>query len=189
MLREIEERGNASTADLVAATGLHENTVRAHLERLRADGHIRAVLDPPAGRGRPARRWHAVPRETADAYAGLAVALAETLSRTGPRASARARQAGVAWGAQLARGRGGDPRAKVLELMREQGFEPEERGGAVDLHRCPLLAAAVSNRDVVCAVHEGMVEGIARDGDADARATLQPFAAPGICILRLQAAT
>ncbi len=42
LLRELEAHGGASTAQLVEITGLHENTVRGHLESLR---HLFANLE------------------------------------------------------------------------------------------------------------------------------------------------
>lgn len=191
LLREIEARRDASTAELVAASGLHENTVRGHLERLLADGHIRAELQAPTGRGRPARRWLALEPEATNPYAGLATVLAETLATGTPDASARAREAGVAWGARLAEGRRtiAGPRALAVEIMREQGFAPDGEGDEVHLRHCPMLAAATDRPEVVCAVHEGMLEGIARAGGSDARAALEPFATPSSCVLRLRTAS
>jgi len=192
LLREIESRGSASAAELAAATGLHENTVRGHLDRLRADGHIRREQDPPIGRGRPSHRWRAVDPGAVSPYAGLAAALADALVGAGAAARGLARAAGVAWGARLAAEQpaGADPRGLLVDLMREQGFGPERVGDALHLRRCPLIAAAARRTEVVCAVHEGMVEGIVRSHDRDAGAALEPFAAAGgACVLRLQAAS
>ncbi|MFC4139948.1 MULTISPECIES: metalloregulator ArsR/SmtB family transcription factor [unclassified Microbacterium] len=190
ILREIEVRP-ASTADLVAATGLHENTVRGHLERLLADGHITREQEAPSGRGRPSLRWHAVGSDGTAPYAGLAVALAEGLARTSDQPAQEAKTAGRIWGAQLAQDRAeADPRALVLEVMREQGFAPDaSTGEQTVLRNCPLLAAASRRSDVVCAVHEGLIEGLARTRAEGATAKLLPFAADGACILHLQVAS
>ncbi|MDJ1371726.1 transcriptional regulator [Gulosibacter molinativorax] len=200
LLREVETRGNATTAELVAATGLHENTVRGHLERLVADGHIRREQSPH-GRGRPAVRWCALDAQNASPYAGLATTLAETLLRTASEPVREARRSGVQWGERLAADRcdpatkGADPRGLVLEVMREQGFAPVDEGdtappeadtASIALRACPLLTAAAQHADVICAVHEGMIEGIARTRDASVSAELEPFAADGVCILRLR---
>lgn len=190
LLREVESRGAASTADLVAATGLHENTVRGHLDRLLADGHVRRERAQPAGRGRPALRWCTVDPEIANPYAGLAATLADTLVRTGRDAPRLARESGTAWGTRLATDRTDhaqvpDAQGLVVEVMREQGFAPDDTDETIVLHRCPLLAAATQRPDIVCAVHEGMIEGIARSRSEDARAEIEPFAPGGVCILRL----
>ncbi|MGL3149992.1 helix-turn-helix transcriptional regulator [Microbacterium sp. A82] len=197
LLRAIERLPDALTAELVEATGLHENTVRGHLERLRADGYIRREQDRAAGRGRPAWRWRAVEPTGLSAYAGLAATLAGALGQASSTPSAAARKAGITWGSQLVADRstsaaGRDShdaaaRALVVDVMREQGFGPEDDGAIVRLHTCPLLAAAAGNTAVVCAVHEGMVEGIARANGADLESSLTPFADDGACVLRLRA--
>lgn len=189
VLREVEARGPASLADLVAATGLHENTLREHLERLRQDGRLRRVRAEVRGRGRPAWRWSAPPADAIDPYAGLALALADSLAATTPDPVGIARAAGEQWGDRIAAQHPdatGTPRTIVLDVMREQGFAPSDDGSEVLLHRCPLLAAA-RRADVVCAVHEGMIAGILRSRDAEADATLLPFHTDGACALHLRA--
>ncbi len=195
VLRELEARGPLSIAELTQFTGLHENTIRGHLHRLLGDGYVRQGSDTPAGRGRPTGRWSAVEAETASPYAGLAVTLAEALAQTSADAPRVARVAGREWGTRLAEEREGrhgsdrDPRDLVMEIMREQGFAPYDEGGGITLRRCPLLAAANRRAGVVCAVHEGMIEGMLRSRVADARAALEPFALNGACGLRLHVAS
>lgn len=184
----IEELGSATTAELVEATGLHENTVRGHLEKLLASGRVRRRQIPSTGRGRPAWRWSAVNDLGQSPYVGLAITLADTLAQASPNASRLARKAGQAWGAELAAARPEleDVRPLVNEVMREQGFAPDDEGGVITLHRCPLLAAASGYQDVVCATHAGMVEGIARTRDPGVEVSLEPFVTPHTCLLRLR---
>ncbi|MDT0156312.1 hypothetical protein Q9R19_01605 [Microbacterium sp. ARD32] len=195
LLREVETHGPVSTSDLVTATGLHENTVREHLERLRRDGRLRRIRAQAQGRGRPGWRWQAVPADVVNPYAGLALALADSLTHAAPDPVVRARSAGIRWGAAIAEDHpdaAGPTRALVIDLMREQGFAPEpaaDAGDAIVLHRCPLLAAAARRSDVVCAVHEGMVAGIVRSRDEAADAVLLPLRAEGGCLLHLRAAS
>ncbi|MBS1905947.1 MAG: helix-turn-helix domain-containing protein [Actinobacteria bacterium] len=201
LLRELETRGGASTAELVAALGLHENTVRAHLDQLREDGQVRRIREPAAGRGRPAWRWTPVEPERQHPYAGLAATLADAVTHAAPDPVDLARDAGSSWGRRLAEAERAETRgaeettAVIVEVMREQGFAPEvvrEAPGdgiaaVVRLHRCPLLSAAVANSRVVCAVHEGMIEGIARAAGSDLVSRLTPFEEVGTCVLRLRA--
>jgi len=193
VLRTIELRHGATSVELAEATELHENTVRGHLDQLRRDGHVRREPAPRVGRGRPAWRWVAVAPEEASPYAGLAAALADALSTHLPDPAARAREAGVAWGRRLGAERAGRAvgaaRSMVTDVMREQGFAPEDDGVTILLHRCPLLAAAAQRTDVVCAVHEGLIEGIARTSDAAAESSLSPFAVDGACALHLRNAS
>lgn len=199
MLRELRERGSASTAELVGATGLHENTVREHLARLHRDGRIRRVQDAPVGRGRPRWRWHPLD-DTIDPAAGLAIALMDALADRGGDPATAAREAGVEWGAriaeQLGADRAADPREFVIEIMRQQGFAPDAAHTVATaattvplaLRHCPLLSAARHSR-VTCAVHEGLIEGLASAGGDAVRAQLEPFAANGACLVHLRAAS
>lgn len=192
LLREIESHPDATTSQLVEVTGLHENTVRGHLDRLRADGHIRRRRDTTIVRGRPAWRWRPVPPAQLSAYAGLASTLASALGSLSSDPATPARIAGTTWGQQLMADRNFDPaesdtRTLVIDVMREQGFAPEDDGATVLLRTCPLLAAAARNDTVVCAVHEGMIEGIARAHGSDLQSTLLPFADDGACALHLRA--
>ena len=193
ILREVESRDSATTAEVVAATGLHENTVREHLERLRADGRLRRIRSQAQGRGRPGWRWEAPPADAVNPYAGLALALADTLARAVPDPVAQARASGARWGVEIAsqheHSDAEDARDLVIATMREQGFEPDASGAEIVLHRCPLLAAAARRSDVVCAVHEGMIEGIARSRAERSDAELLPFRADGACVLHLRTAS
>lgn len=199
----------ASLAALALATGLHENTVRGHLEALRRDGFATRSSAPAAGRGRPAWLWQAVLQDASTPYAPLASVLAATVMRTSDDPVADAREAGREWGRELVAARAAhdaspasddalandgvgrseaSARETVVDLMREQGFapEPQRDGETVLLRRCPLLEAAARHPEVVCAVHLGMADGALQAlGDDGTAATLQPFTGPSQCTLRM----
>jgi len=192
ILREVESRGTASTAEIVSATGLHENTVREHLARLRVDGRLRRIRAEIQGRGRPGWRWQAPPADVVNPYAGLALTLADTLIRVSDDPAAQARASGIRWGGEIVEQQtdaADDPRTLAIDVMRQQGFAPAVDGEDIVLHRCPLLAAAARRTDVVCAVHEGMLAGIVGSRDPQTDARLLPFHANGACILQLRAAS
>lgn len=183
-----------SIAALAAATGLHANTVRGHLEQLHADGYVHREREASTGRGRPAWLWRAARTVPESPYAGLTSALAETLVRSSPDPVAAARTAGRAWGAEIAAAAdaadapaGG--RDHVIGVMRENGFAPDDTGAEVLLRRCPLIEAATRHPEVVCAVHQGMVDGILAAHGEPARSRLVPFSAPGVCTLHLPVAS
>jgi len=207
-----------STAALSAASGLHENTVRGHLEQLYADGYIGRIREDAVGRGRPAWLWVPARPDPENPYAALAGVLADSLARSGEGAIGRARDAGRRWGAEIAARRAaqtaaGGPAARpaavpstppaaeppaaasararttVIEVMREQGFAPDDTGDEVVLRRCPLIEAATKHPAIVCAVHQGMIDGVlAQTGDR-AQTRLIPFSAPGQCTLQLRVAS
>lgn len=194
VLRTVEaQHAPVSIAALTRSTGLHENTVRGHLTELLADGHITRSRAPADGRGRPAWLWRPVQHGPASPYAALAGVLAETIARTSADPAAAAREAGRTWGRELAQdlpaqsGRA-DPRATVVRVMADQGFAPEDTGGHITLHRCPLLEAASRQTEVVCSVHRGMIDGLLeQERSAATEVELVPFAAPGQCLLHLRA--
>lgn len=198
VLREVGARSGVTTAELVSATGLHENTVRGHLERLLADGRIRREQAPAAGRGRPAQLWSAVADEVRYPYAGLAETLAVALSRTGD-APRIAREAAVGWGERIAAERGAgappseptpaDTRALLAAVMREQGFAPDIEGDGITLRSCPLRAVASAHPETVCSAHAGLLDGVVRASGSSDRVELEPFTTPETCALRLLASS
>lgn len=186
-------------AALTAATGLHTNTVREHLDALIRRGLVRRRRAAPHGRGRPAWLYETANLDSAagsSEYTGLATTLAAAIHRssTSPRADAIA--AGTEWGRELGRDRGSrsgsggvEADRRVVDLLEDLGFAPEadEERSTVRLTRCPLLEAAHRYPDVVCGVHLGIVRGAQAEYGATAGSDLLPFAEPGACLLRLTA--
>lgn len=182
-------------AALVAATGLHANTVREHLEGLARRGLVRRTRAVPEGRGRPPWLYELVAEPRDSEYTGLAVALAAAIAQRSASPSADASAAGKAWGRTLAKDRPAqtntaqEARQEVVHLLEELGFQPRvapSDPALVRLTRCPLLEAAHRHRDVVCGVHLGLVQGALEEYGADSSGSeLVPFSEPGACRLLL----
>lgn len=199
LLDRLRNRPEPTTrAALTAATGLHANTVREHLDALVRQGLARRFRAAPQGRGRPAWLYEASDADSTSGsseYAGLATTLAAAIHRGSSTPRADAVAAGTDWGRELARHRGSRPgadderaRRRVLDLLEDLGFAPQtdQQGHTVRLTRCPLLEAAHRYPDVVCGVHLGIVRGaLAEHGATSAGTELQPFAEPGACLLEL----
>jgi predicted ArsR family transcriptional regulator len=185
--------------DLAAAVGRHPNTTREHLEALRTAGLVAREALPPHGRGRPAYRYRAVPPgdDPAGLYVGLASVLAEELARSSGDPAAAAVHAGRSWSRSLATdtdGAGGRAssgqagRERVVADLATLGFAPQANAQAtvVRLRACPMIESARRHPHIVCAVHQGLVEGLAqRYGCEGQRVSLTPFADPGWCRLGL----
>lgn len=85
VLAALAQRDSPTTlVELVEITGLHQNTLRGHLEALHRAGHVSRLRAMPSGRGRPA--WSYVAREAP--YPALVQALARGLENN-PGATAR----------------------------------------------------------------------------------------------------
>jgi predicted ArsR family transcriptional regulator len=196
-------RQPVTVTGLAAELGLHDNTVREHLDALVAAGLAARERAAASGRGRPAWRYLAAagltePDPRVRDYAGLAGALAGHLSRTSATPGDDAREIGREWGRELAaatpagtgRGRARQARTRTLALLAGLGFAPDADTAATTaaLRRCPLLDVARAHPDVVCNVHLGIVRGaLEAYGGDPGPAELLPFAEPGACRLRLAA--
>lgn len=185
---------------LAAATGLHENTVRFHLDRLTAEGLVERRSGSSAGPGRPPLTYVALrePDEARDNYALIARVLSDALAgATGDPAEA-ARESGRAWGRASAAGRASpvpaagsadwaDALEGVTAVLEQEGFAPEvdagPGGAVVRVHHCPFLALSREDQAVPCSVHRGLMEGAL--GGVGAVDRLEPFVAPSLCVAHL----
>ncbi|WP_329494149.1 helix-turn-helix transcriptional regulator [Kitasatospora herbaricolor] len=182
---------------LARALDLHVTTVRHHLTALVEAGLVEVRrAGPAAGRGRPRLRYAAAPaREQLAAYRTLVEVLSLGYGADPAERSARAERAGRSWGAAEP-DRAGDERdqagpaasdqvlaERVLAEAEGWGFGPElTAGGArVLLHNCPFQQNAESHPEVVCAVHQGMLDAIAERAGRPGGLILRPFSAPGVC--------
>jgi len=86
-----------------------------------------------------------------------------------------------------------DSVTRLGELLDRAGFDcrttAEPGGGYTQrLRRCPVLDLAREHPDIVCTSHLGMArELLVHDGVAPERVTLEAFAEPGACLLRIAA--
>ena len=167
-----------ATAEVAESLGLHPNTVRPHLERMREVGLLDVVSDARGTVGRPQHRYSLA----ADAPAlGFEPPAFPVLARMLLRMAAAARvpaadavEAGREHGA-VAAGRF-DARVPCEEALVAElavlGFDPaaveDDDGVTIGFTRCPFEELARANPDLVCSLHRGLVEGFvaARQGGA-----------------------
>jgi predicted ArsR family transcriptional regulator len=189
-----------AVAQLAAALGVHPNTVRFHLDGLVADGQVEQVPTTRHGPGRPPARFRATRRMGPGGprhYRLLAEILTEALVGS-PDASARAVEAGLAWGRGLVSpaadadpgDEGHPPLTRLFRLLDELGFAPEPPAGdapaAIGLRHCPFLELAEARARVVCPVHLGVMRGaLAAWGAPLTVDRLEAFAEPDRCLAHL----
>jgi len=174
-----------STAEVAETLGLHPNTVRPHLERMREVGLLEVEVDGRGSVGRPQHRYLLAPDSPSlgleppafPMLAGMLAALAAA-GRFGPDDTAAA---GTAQGRALAsRALGADDDAErapaactraLVAAMAELGFDPAvvDGDGSVSMAftRCPYRELAEAYPELVCHLHRGLVEGFV-DGVSEA---------------------
>ncbi|UZN05103.1 helix-turn-helix transcriptional regulator [Cellulomonas sp. S1-8] len=203
LLHVLQNDGPSTTPALAARTGLHENTVREHLQRLVDARFVVREPERRTTRGRPRTVYRATTRDDVRNDPGAARRLSESI--------ARARLTGLLLGgygaavadvAASARRAGRDmvddlpalpsgPHDQVLALeshLDHLGFDPVmgADGTTFDLWRCPFLDLARQRPEVVCSVHLGLAQGVLEQVGGPVHAErLVPFVGPRHCELHL----
>ena len=164
-----------ATAEIAETLDLHPNTVRPHLERMRDVGLLAIETDARGTVGRPQHRYSLA----ADAPSlGLEPATFPVLARMLLRVAAasglgtdEAVEAGRDQGqadAEVAIAAGDVPcLAGLVSRLDELGFDPAvaidteagEGAATVAFTHCPFRELAEANPEIVCGLHQGLVEG------------------------------
>ncbi len=182
--------------------GLHQNTVRSHLDLLVDSGYAVRRTEAPRGPGRPRVVYESTSAPEGERnYRLLAEMLAQHLVATSERPGEAAVSAGRSWAGLSGQRQDGTAPAvaappisgeeainAVVRMLGDIGFAPELSADAtaINLHRCPFRELAESHPDVVCGAHLGMVEGALAEMGAPVSATrLLPFVQPDLCIITL----
>lgn len=181
--------------------GLHQNTVRFHLDLLVDSGYAIRRSEAPHGPGRPRVVYEATDATDGERnYRLLAEVLAQHIVTTSAHPAEAAMNAGRSWAGLTERQRGaaGMPAnapisaeaaiAAVVRMLGDIGFAPEVSSDAtaINLRRCPFRELAEANPEVVCGAHLGMIQGALAEMGAPIRATrLLPLVQPDLCIATL----
>jgi predicted ArsR family transcriptional regulator len=160
--------------ELATRLSLHPNTLRPHLRRLEEVGLVASEVRKGPSVGRPQTVYAAVDVEQREGrdHRLLADILSGLL--TAPKQRARAQELAREWGAYLvgrsaprpgARKPSGPNLAVLQEALSEAGFTPRfRRTGTttveIALRDCPFRDLLDEHRELVCAVHQGLLEGI-----------------------------
>ncbi|WP_165372665.1 helix-turn-helix transcriptional regulator [Pengzhenrongella frigida] len=209
VLEVIRADGPLDIQAIATRVALHPNTVRSHLDRLIKAGLVESSVSARVTPGRPRLSFAAVAGTTSgpdDSYRMLAGVLAGAIGASASEPGAVATEMGRRWGRQatpLDEGVGPLDGAGVVDrivtLLDDVGFAPTVRGSdqavpidaagdptVIELHRCPFVEVAREHRDVVCAVHLGLMQGALEQLDAPPTAVrLEPFVRPDLCLVHL----
>ncbi|MDN5572186.1 MAG: hypothetical protein L0G22_13195, partial [Propionibacteriaceae bacterium] len=158
----------AALADLADELGGHPNATRQHLDGLVADGFADVAERHGAGRGRPARVY-TLTAAGRRALAGPVAPVAEVLGALASHLAAAPdsgapESGGPASGAQASGAQAAGSRTDVIRLL-----------------TCPMLESARAHPEVVCAIHEGLIQAALAEGTPGVR--IIPFAEPDCCVV------
>lgn len=180
--------------------GLHQNTVRAHLDALVREGRAARRTAPSGRPGRPHELYTSTGLPEGDRnYRLLAEMLAARLVELSPDPAADAVEAGRTWSTREdapVPAPAATPTASALEaqvrpvlaVLTAAGFAPrlDADGRRVELHHCPFRELALTAPDVVCGAHLGLIKGTLERSGASLDATrILPFVQPGLCVAEL----
>jgi predicted ArsR family transcriptional regulator len=177
-----------SLEDISQATTLHVNTIRTHLDLLRAAGRVERHRGASDGRGRP--RWLYAPVAD-DVYHQLAQDLSEALAAAEDPATAE--EAAARWrladDAALPEASTPDEAVAVAaDALQRLGFDVETSpvGDAVYLGNCPY-AALVTEHPSICDIHARALEQVLAGTGQDVElAALDVFPRRGVCVAHLR---
>jgi predicted ArsR family transcriptional regulator len=188
-----------SISDVAAATGLHINTIRFHLEGLVADGLADRSTEARDVPGRPRILYTADGEPPGPRSYQLLAEMLTSLVAALPDRRRQAIAAGDAWGRHLVerakpshRTTADEAVARLVTMLDATGFQPNaspapKRGVDISLLHCPFREVAEQHQDVVCSVHLGLIQGALAELRAPLDAvSLEPFVAPHRCVARLQ---
>jgi predicted ArsR family transcriptional regulator len=175
LYRELATSTRAGSAnELAERLGLHPNTVRMHLERMREAGLVEVESVHRGTVGRPQHVYSLSAEAPGLAFDPPAHALlAGLLAGIAERAGAISEDAvtiGRSWGRDTARRttgrrtRAGSCIRALTEEMARLGFDPEPDGNGrettIAFAHCPFRELAEAYPELVCNLHRGICEGI-----------------------------
>lgn len=195
-------RAPTTAADVARRLGIHLNTARFHLDALVSAGLAERAREDRRRPGRPQVNYAAAqsaPQATHRSYRLLAEILSRHVARHSSDPHGEGIEAGRDYGRFVATAtspvdRLGAPEAvaAVVSALDGMGFDsrhvPDDRptgDATVEVTNCPFLEVAEGHLEVVCAVHQGIMEGMLEQLGGGARVSrLDPLVEPGRCVAR-----
>jgi predicted ArsR family transcriptional regulator len=188
--------GNAeglSVSELVGLLGASDSQVRRKLSALVAAGAVTTLKDDPAGPGRPTLRFRLAPMTSGwPELVRILVAVVGTNHEHELQLMELARERGASIG-------DGEFPNGIIDAMASLGFSPRDRSSRQDakddayrlsFQSCPFRdAVTVEGGRAVCAMHRGLIEGMASvtGGEVDEFVPRDPIVAG--CEVRLRVGT
>lgn len=160
ILHLLQDHPRRTISELVAATELHPNTVREHLQRLIDDGYVVAETEHRTTRGRPRVLYSATDgvgscSPVQDRRVRAAAERGDLMRRVLPGDTP---ELGTAALHQI---------DALVEDLIDAGFDPlvDERELTVELTPCAQASVQAEHRDVLCRVHLGIMQSVLSAAD------------------------
>lgn len=172
--------------ELCAATGLHANTVREHLQRLIDGGYVIPTVEHRTTRGRPRTLYRAA-TGAPDASSPVARDKAKAAARRGDLMRSMLPDAATDLGKDATY-----QLDALVEHLEESGFEPvvDDRLLTVDLSPCPHAAGRPEDRPMLCQVHLGLMQSVLTEAGGPLEAVcVRDADLPSECTVQLRDAT
>ncbi|MBN9153414.1 MAG: ArsR family transcriptional regulator [Microbacterium sp.] len=191
ILHQLQERPARTVQDLTEATGLHANTVREHLQRLIEAGYVVVETEHRTTRGRP-RVLYSAATGTDAASSPVAQRKARDAARRGDLM-----RRVLPW-TDTPDPAGAPLPAEVLHQLdalvddlEGAGFDPivDEAALTVDLTPCAHAQTHATHRDVLCAVHLGLMQSVLTEARGPLAVDgMNPSCDPAECVVQLSRA-
>ncbi len=184
ILHHIQEQPQRTVADLVAATKLHANTVREHLQRLIDDGYVVSEIEHRTTRGRPRVLYSA-----ADGGQASSPVQRRKVKEAAQRGDLMRRVLPSELPPELTTEALHQVDALVENLV-DAGFDPivDESDLTIDLTPCAHAEVQSAHRQMLCSVHLGLMQGvIAQAGGPLTVDGMRSSCDPRDCIVQLSA--
>lgn len=177
-----------SIEELSRQTGLHVNTVRAHLDVLVAGGHVERLHGEPKGRGRPPFAFRAA-GDSRSPFDDLARTLTEALA--GANQPELAHKTAVRWAEKL----GPLPTSNTpdeavvhaVEALQTVGFSAEAStlGDSITIGTCPY-ASLIVDHPVICDIHTELLATVLKASHQGVEVeAMDVWVRPTLCRARL----
>jgi predicted ArsR family transcriptional regulator len=169
--RQLAAAPGSSAPELARSTGLHLNTVRAHLAALADAGAVEREAESGGLPGRPVVRYRLRRglEPAGDELLPLSRLLARALVESHPDPEGL-RAAGLEWGRGCAAAPGEDSIEERLRAALETlGFNVRVEDGRLTLRGCPCPLVAPSRPGLVCGLADAVIDGALEGSGARAR--------------------
>lgn len=182
ILHLLQAQPGRTIQDLSDRTGLHANTVREHLQRLMAAGHVVQQSEHRTTRGRP-RSLYSAATGAPGASSPVARRRVQDAARRGDlMRRVIPETVGTVDGAAM------HQLDAVVDDLIGAGFDPvvDEVALTIDLSPCPHATAQNEHLETLCHVHIGLMQSVLKEAKGPLRIDgLAPRCDPETCIVHL----